>query len=130
MQASQRISRIMEVARHPQVNLTLIAMRKRVFNTLFRLLHYTILISISFIFMYPMLYLISKSMMQSYDLADATVQWIPKGFSFANYDFAYTSLIYIRSFFNSMMTSLVPALIQIISCAIVGYGFARYHFPG
>ena len=28
------------------------------------------------------------------------------------------------------MTSLIPALIQIFSCAIVGYGFARYRFPG
>jgi multiple sugar transport system permease protein len=130
MQASQRISLVVEVARHPKVNLALISLKKRVLHTLFRILHYTILISISFIFLYPMLYLISKSMMQSNDLADATVQWIPKELSFANYDFAYTSLIYLRSFFNSVMTSLVPALIQIISCAIVGYGFARYHFPG
>jgi multiple sugar transport system permease protein len=130
VQSSQRIGRIVEITRNPKVNLALITFKKRVFNTLFRILHYVILISISFIFIYPMLYLISKSMMQSYDLADATVQWVPKRVSFANYDFAYTNLIYLKSFFNSVMTSLVPALIQIISCAIVGYGFARYNFPG
>jgi len=55
---------------------------------------------------------------------------VPKSFSLANYGFAYNALIYMKSFGNSLMTSLVPALIQIVSCAIVGYGFARYYFPG
>jgi len=130
MNSNQRIDRNMVIARHPKVSSLLTSIKKRGLDTLFRLVHYVILISISFVFIYPMLYLMSKSMMQSYDLADATVQWIPKGLSFANYDFAYENLIYVKSFFNSIMTSLTPALIQIISCAIVGYGFARYSFPG
>lgn len=58
------------------------------------------------------------------------MQWIPKGFSLENYEFAYLTLLYVKSFTNSLMTSLVPAVIQIISCAVVGYGFARYNFVG
>jgi multiple sugar transport system permease protein len=94
------------------------------------LFHYAILLSLSFVFLYPLLYIFSKSMMQAADIADATVQWIPKELSFINYSFAYDRLLYIKSFTNSLVIALCPAVIQMFSCAVVGYGFARYRFPG
>lgn len=94
------------------------------------LFHYTILLSLSFVFIYPMLYIVSQSFMQATDLTDATVRWFPKALSFEHYRFAYDKLEYWRSFGNSLMNSLGTAFLQIISCAIVGYGFARYRFPG
>lgn len=104
--------------------------RKKGTAMFFHIFHYVMLISLSFIFIYPMLYLISKSLMLSSDLSDATVQWIPKGFSLENYLFSFGALNYVKSFWNSVMTSLIPALIQIFSCAVIGYGFARYRFAG
>jgi multiple sugar transport system permease protein len=92
--------------------------------------HYTILLSLSFVFLYPILYIFSRSMMQAADLADATVQWIPKELSFINYSYAYVRLDFIKSFINTTMTALIPAVIQMFSCAVIGYGFARYRFPG
>lgn len=96
----------------------------------YNLFHYAVLFSLSFVFIYPMLYIVSQSLMQTNDIADATVQWIPKELSFEHYRFAFEKLRYWRSFTNSVVTSLGPALLQILSCAIVGYGFARYRFPG
>lgn len=92
--------------------------------------HYVMLLSLSFVFIYPMLYMFSKSLMQPADLTDATVQWIPKELSFANYEFALKELVFVKSFVNSVMTSFFPALIQTLTCAVAGYGFARYRFPG
>lgn len=92
--------------------------------------HYVMMLNLSFVFIYPMLYMLSKSLMQPIDLTDASVQWIPKELSFANYKYAFQELHYSRSFIYSIQTSLIPALIQILSCAIAGYGFARYRFPG
>lgn len=130
MQTMERVEqaavRLKRVAAAPAVA----AARKRSTQLVSKVGHYVILISLSFVFLYPMLYLISRSLMLSADLADSTVQWIPKGFSLENYHFAYLTLIYFKSFANSLMTSLLPALIQIISCAVIGYGFARYSFPG
>ncbi|TJY42164.1 carbohydrate ABC transporter permease [Cohnella pontilimi] len=94
------------------------------------LFHYAILLSLSFVFVYPMLYIVSQSLMQVNDIADATVQWIPKELNFEHFRFAFDRLHFWRSFMNSTVTSLGAALLQIISCAIVGYGFARYRFPG
>jgi multiple sugar transport system permease protein len=114
------------VAKIPRMHLLL----KRVQSFVSVVFHYAVLISLSFVFMYPILYIMSKSMMQAADIADATVQWIPKELSFINYSFAYDRLLYIKSFINSLATALCPAVIQMFTCAVVGYGFARYRFPG
>lgn len=92
--------------------------------------HYVMLCSLSFVFIYPILYMFSKSLMQSIDLTDASVQWIPKDLSFVNYKSAFQELHYIRSLIFTIQTSLIPAMIQIFTCAVAGYGFARYRFPG
>ncbi len=103
---------------------------RRIRETVSKLFLYVVLLSLSFVFVYPMLYIFSQSLMQAADVADATVQWIPKELSFQNYVFAFERLAYWKSFLNSAVISLGPALIQIVSCAVVGYGFARYRFPG
>lgn len=105
-------------------------LRKRTSEYANKIFHYVLLISLSFVFMYPILYLISRSMMQPADLADATVVWIPKELSFSNFINVFAELKYMETFIRSVMNSLVPALIQTFTCAIVGYGFARYTFPG
>ena len=93
-------------------------------------LHYTVVVSMSFVFLYPMLYLLSKSFMLSRDVADATVQWIPKGLSIDNFILAFDLLNYWPHFANSMTISVGGALLQALGCAVAGYGFARYRVPG
>ncbi|TLS52614.1 carbohydrate ABC transporter permease [Paenibacillus antri] len=93
-------------------------------------LHYTVLLSLSFVFIYPILYIVSQSFMQVEDITDATVQWIPKALSFEHYRFAFNKMDYWHSFGNSAVSTLLSAAAQIFSCAVVGYGFARYRFPG
>jgi len=91
---------------------------------------YSVLLSLAFVFIYPMLFIFSKSLMQAGDVTDATVRWIPKQLSFANYVYAFKQLDFWRSFTNSTIISLGSAVVQIVSCAVVGYGFARFRFPG
>jgi multiple sugar transport system permease protein len=94
------------------------------------LFHYTVLLSLSFVFIYPILYIVSQSFMQVEDITDATVQWIPKALSFEHYRFAFDKMEYWHSFGNSAVSTLLSAAVQLLSCSIVGYGFARYRFPG
>lgn len=106
------------------------AVKKRTSEYANKIFHYVLLISLSFVFVYPVLYLMSRSMMQPADLADATVVWIPKELSFSNFKNVFVELKYVETFTRSVLNSLVPAIIQTFTCAIVGYGFARYTFPG
>lgn len=95
-----------------------------------KIFYYAIACSLSFVFLYPMFYMLSQSLMTAEDVIDATVQWIPKGISLEHFEFAWAQLRYVSAFFSSVVISLIPALIQVLSCAIVGYGLARYRFPG
>ncbi|MCR2823854.1 carbohydrate ABC transporter permease [Lederbergia panacisoli] len=91
--------------------------------------YYVLLFSLSFVFVYPLLYMISQSFMRPSDVADATVQWLPKVLTFQNYVEAFKSINYWNGLLNSMWISFGSAILQIISCSFIGYGFARYKFP-
>jgi multiple sugar transport system permease protein len=130
MQSDQPLSGAIHSIRSDRRDQAVSAFKRRFRGGAADTFHYVMLFGLSFVFIYPMLYMFSKSLMQPADLTDASVQWIPKKLSFSNYEYAYQELVFVKSFINSMMTSLLPALIQILSCAIAGYGFARYRFPG
>ena len=92
--------------------------------------YYVLLLSLSFVFIYPLLYMVSQSFMRAQDVADATVQWLPKVFTFENYIEAFKSINYWKGLLNSIWIAFGSAILQIISCSFIGYGFARYRFPG
>ncbi|WP_314586719.1 carbohydrate ABC transporter permease [Paenibacillus terrigena] len=106
------------------------AAARRTKTFLSQLFIYSVLLSLAFVFIYPMLFIFSSSLMQADDVADATVKWIPKQLSFANYTYAFQQLDFWRSFMNSTIISLGSAVVQVVSCSVVGYGFARFRFPG
>ncbi|MEK3888238.1 carbohydrate ABC transporter permease [Bacillus sp. FSL K6-3431] len=92
--------------------------------------YYLLLLSLSFVFIYPLLYMVSQSFMRPQDVADATVQWLPKVFTLENFAEAFKSINYWNGFLNSIWISFGSAVLQILSCSFIGYGFARYKFPG
>lgn len=91
---------------------------------------YVALGSLSFVFLYPLLFMVSRAFMQPSDIVDAMVQWVPKELSFDNFQYAFQKLNYWRHFANSIIIAFGSAALQIIGCSIAGYGFARYRFPG
>lgn len=91
-----------------------------------RLMLYVCLICISYVFLYPFLYMIITSLMSMEDLVDAAVQWIPSSLYFTNYEDAWRGLTYPSYFLNSVIVALGATAGHLISCSLVGYGFARY----
>lgn len=110
---------------------------QRRFGTLAsKILLYTVLIALSFVFLYPLLYLISQSLMLPSDVSDSTVQWVPKQFDMTNYTLAWSALggypdrTYWDAFMYSVVISFGSAFLQVFSCALAGYALGRYRFPG
>ncbi len=91
---------------------------------------YILLISIGFVYLYPLLYMISKSFMPLNDLLDTSINWLPSKFYLDNYRQALKSMNYAKALKDSIIIAGVPTLINVIVCAFVGYGFARYEFKG
>ena len=91
---------------------------------------YALLICIGFIYLYPILRMLSVSFMSLDDLLDSSIHWIPSALSLANYRQAAASMDYMKSFFQSLFITGVPTLCNLLSCSLIGYGLARFRFHG
>ena len=91
---------------------------------------YALLICIGFIYLNPILHMISRSFMSLNDLLDSSVNWIPSAIDLSNYAQAAKSMDFWRSLGMSIIIAGVPTICNLISCAVIGYGLARFEFPG
>jgi multiple sugar transport system permease protein len=89
-----------------------------------------LLLDVAFIFLVPILRVISTSFMDILDLYDPTVVWLPRNWAFENFSRAYLALEYTQSLFNTVTVAGGAAVLQTLSCALAGYSFARFKFPG
>lgn len=101
---------------------------------------YLVLFDLAFVFLYPFITMIIDSLKTDADLVNITVKWIPSKLEWSNYKNAFDGLDYfkITSTFpflggfvmNSVFVTAVATIGHTFVCAFVGYGFARYKFPG
>ena len=89
---------------------------------------YGLLIIIGFIFIYPILYMISTSFMDRNDLFDSSVKWLPSSLYIQNYIAAAKSMDFWKTLGKGVIIAGVPTLFNVLTGMIVGYGFARYDF--
>lgn len=95
-----------------------------------RLVIYALLIGIGFVFLYPLLYMISTSFKSLDDLLNSMVTWIPSALYLDNYTRALEVLNFWDVLLQTLFVTVVPSVIQTFMAAVVGYGFARYNFRG
>jgi len=100
------------------------------YGLVFNILLYLLLIAIGFVYLYPLLFMFITSMKNPGDLLNPMVQWVPTQLFFGNYSKAFRVLDYPNTLAASILISVVPSVIQAIVCSFVGYGLARYRFPG
>lgn len=91
---------------------------------------YVLLICIGFVYLYPLLYMISKSFMPVEDLIDSSINWLPSRLFLDNYKNAAKSMDFFKTLKDSILIAGIPTLLNVVVCSLVGYGFARYDFKG
>lgn len=89
-----------------------------------------IVIGICFVILYPIFIKLSVSFMNERDLYDATVKFIPKEFTANNYKMVMDTMNYGASLLKTAGMSAAVAGLQLFSCMVTAYGFARFKFPG
>lgn len=95
-----------------------------------RLVFYVVCACLAYQLLYPVLYMVSMSVRTPGDIADPSIVWIPKHVTLQNFRDAISSMSYWRAFRTSLTLSVVCGLLDVFSCAVAGYGFARFRFPG
>jgi multiple sugar transport system permease protein len=89
-----------------------------------------IIFGLSFVVMYPLLYSLSVAFRPYDELFDPSVIWIPKHFTLANIKDAFQAMDYPKSLLRTVQLNVVSSLIELVSCSLAGYGFARFKFKG
>ncbi|MBN1954573.1 MAG: carbohydrate ABC transporter permease [Anaerolineae bacterium] len=100
------------------------------YGLVFTVLVYVLLIVIGFVYLFPLLFMLITSLKSPGDLLNPMVQWVPSELYVGNYVKAFRVLDYPSTLLSSILVSVVPSVIQTIVCSLVGYGLARYRFPG
>ena len=97
---------------------------------LMRIVTYVLLIAISFVFLYPIFKMLSRSLMGPYDSANPLVDWVPTALYTSNYVKAYQLLGGFKTRLTSIGVMLLIAVVETMSSAVIAYGFAKFEFRG
>lgn len=89
-----------------------------------------ILIGVAYYILYPLIYELSLTFMSSEDLYDSTVNLLPYHLTTENLQRVFRNMQYPVAFVNTAILAIVITAIQMLVCSMVGYGFARFAFPG
>ena len=88
-----------------------------------------LLFGLCFMIIQPMIIRFSTSLMVESDLYDSTIVLLPRHVTLDNYKIVADLTGLPKSIINTLWTSLLVSVCQVIACTLVGYGFARYSFP-
>lgn len=94
---------------------------------LFRLV---IIVGICYVILGPVIGIISSSFFSDADSYNPMVYMIPQEPTLYRYELASKYLDYVRTMLSSLLYAASLMAIQVFICSMVGYGFARYQFPG
>ena len=89
-----------------------------------------LLIGLSFIILYPLIYMVSMAFRPQDQIYDPSVIWVPKAFTLDNVKQALEMMNYKDAVLLTLRLNIVSSLLQLLVCAITGYSFARFEFRG
>jgi len=95
--------------------------------SIFRLV---LIIGIGFIIIRPILMQISVAFKSPEDIYNPTIYLVPVHFTMENVKYAMDILNYWPLLQNTLLFVIVTTIVSAASCALAGYGFARFKFPG
>ena len=91
---------------------------------------YGILIFFSLLFLAPLFWMVTTSLKSPEELYLFPPKWIPSSLHFENFKEAWISQPFTQFLMNSLTVTILATLGQIVSSALVAYGFARFTFKG
>ena len=97
---------------------------------LVKLYLYLTLVGVGFVFLFPLIYMVSFSFKSLEDLLNFTVNLVPTSFYLGNYRRYFEVVNFFPRLLETTYIAVVPSLLQTLVAAIIGYGFARFNFLG
>ncbi len=102
---------------------------KKLGSFCYNLLRTVVICGICYYILYPVVENVLFAFMTQGDLYDLRVGLIPKHWTLENFNLVIKGSNFWKSTFNTLFISVLVTATQLISCTLVGYGFARFKFP-
>lgn len=93
------------------------------------LFRFAMLIAVGYTVLSPLFQIISNSLKSDADFMNTSVTWIPTAAFWQNYADALFVMDYWKSFLNTLLIPVLSGFMQVVSCGVVAYAFARFKFP-
>ena len=93
------------------------------------LFRFAMLIAVGYTVLSPLFQIISNSLKSDADFMNTSVTWIPTAAYWQNYADALFVMDYLKSFVNTLLIPVLSGLLEVISCGVTAYAFARFKFP-
>ncbi len=126
--SSREAKRLRRVSASPEDRAYL--RRKAVADKVWPFFRAVILTGLGFVIMYPLIYMISCALRDRADMSDPTVMWIPRHYTLKVIAETIDAMDYWKTLGNTLLLNIGCSLVQVFSCALTGYGFARFRFRG
>lgn len=101
---------------------------RRVASKVWPIFRFLILFGLGFVIMYPILFMISAAIRPQMEMNDPSIMWIPKTFTFNNIVETWNAIKFPSLLWNTLSVNIVCSLLQVVTCSVTGYGFARFKF--
>ena len=87
------------------------------------------LVGLSFVMLYPILFMFSGAFKSAIDVYDLSVVWLPKNYSLEAMGLALDALDFQNAFIKTLIILVPSVLLQVASSILAAYAFARFKFP-
>lgn len=94
------------------------------------LLLYAALIAFAALILMPFAYMLSTAFKTRGEVFSQPVRWIPNQINLNNFRDALAAYPITRYFWNSVLVGVSVTLLNLVTCSLAGYGFAKFSFMG
>ncbi len=78
----------------------------------------------------PFAYMLSTSLKSTGEVFTTPIQWIPSALHWDNFTTAWREYPIGHYFRNSLFVAVCVTLLNILTCSLAGYSFAKFRYPG
>jgi len=104
--------------------------RKSAVEKVWPIFRFIIIFGLGFVILYPLIYMVSCTFRERSDMSDPTVMWIHRHYTFNIIRETIKAMDFWNTLKNTLLLNIGCSFVQVFSCAVTGYGFARFKFKG
>jgi len=106
------------------------AIKKKTSNILVNAFRLFFLISVGYIIIFQLIYIVTYAFRPSEQINDPSVVWLSDSLTLQHLKDAFGIMEYQKSFLFTCAIQVASGLLEVFTCAIAAYGFSRFDFFG